>query len=218
MGQKVNPNIIRIGITKSWDSKWFATKKSYSTLLHKDIEVKKYLEKRLKENAISRIEILRSPTKVTLVIYTAKPGTIIGHQGEMIEELRAELEKKFNEKFGIEIKEIRQPATDARLIAESIAQQVEKRISYRRAAKMALEKAMDAGALGVKVYASGRLNGVEIARNELFIKGKLPLQTFRANIEYAYVPALTTYGIIGLKVWVYKGDIFKKDLEKLNQM
>ena len=161
---------------------------------------------------------MRSPTKVTLVIYTAKPGTIIGHQGEMIEELRAELEKKFNEKFGIEIKEIRQPATDARLIAESIAQQVEKRISYRRAAKMALEKAMDAGALGVKVYASGRLNGVEIARNELFIKGKLPLQTFRANIEYAYVPALTTYGIIGLKVWVYKGDIFKKDLEKLNQM
>lgn len=217
MGQKVDPNIIRIGIIRSWDSKWFATRKTFASLLHKDLAIRKFIYKKLVESGVSKIEILRSPTKVTLIIHTAKPGTIIGHQGEMVEELRATLEKEFGEKFGIEIKEIRSPATDAKLLAESIAMQVEKRISYRRAAKMACDKAMDAGAKGVKIFVKGRLNGVEIARSELFIRGKLPLQTFRANIDYAYVPALTTYGIIGIKAWVYKGDIFKKDLERINQ-
>ncbi|MBI5152223.1 30S ribosomal protein S3 [Candidatus Peregrinibacteria bacterium] len=218
MGHKVDPNIIRIGITKSWDSKWFAAHKTYSSLLHKDIAVRKFIEKKLIEAGVSKIEILRSPTKVTLVIYTAKPGTVIGHQGEMVEDLRITLEKEFNEKFGLEIKEIKSPSLDAKLLAESIAMQIEKRISYRRASKMALDKAMEAGAKGIKIFVKGRLNGVEIARSELFIRGKLPLQTFRANIDYAYVPALTTYGIIGVKVWVYKGDIFKKDLEKMQEI
>lgn len=218
MGQKVDPNIMRIGIIKSWDSKWFAAGKSYSSLLHKDIKIRKFIFKKLAEAGVSKIEILRSPTKVTLVIYTAKPGTVIGHQGEMVEDLRATLEKEFGEKFGIEIKEIRNPSTDAKLLAENIAQQIEKRISYRRAAKMALDKAMEGGAKGVKFFVKGRLNGVEIARSELFIRGKLPLQTFRANIDYAYVPALTTYGIIGVKAWVYKGDVFKKDLEKMQEI
>lgn len=217
MGHKVDPNIMRIGIIKSWDSKWFAVRRSYSSLLHKDIAVRKFIEKKLIEAGVSKIEILRSPTKVTLVIYTAKPGTVIGHQGEMVEDLRTTLEKEFNEKFGLEIKEIKSPSLDAKLLAESIAMQIEKRISYRRASKMALDKAMEAGAKGIKIFVKGRLNGVEIARSELFIRGKLPLQTFRANIDYAYVPALTTYGIIGVKVWVYKGDIFKKDLEKMRE-
>jgi len=218
MGQKVDPNIMRIGIIRGWNSKWFATKKTFTSLLHKDLGVKKFIEKKLKEAGVSKIEILRSPTKVTLVIYTAKPGTIIGHQGEMVEELRTTLEKEFGEKFGIEIKEIRNPALDAKLLAENIALQIEKRVSYRRASKMALDKAMEAGAKGIKIFIKGRLNGVEIARSELFIRGKLPLQTFRADIDYAYVPALTTYGIIGVKVWLYKGDIFKKDLEKLTEI
>lgn len=209
MGQKVNPTILRIGIIKSWDSKWFATK-NYAKLLHQDFEIEKIIREKLADASVSRIEIHRTANKVIVHIHSAKPGLIIGRQGAGIEALKEELEKKFREEFSLSIKEISKPTLDAYLLAESIARQIEKRISYRRAAKMAVEKALESGALGAKVFLAGRLNGVEIARSEFFSKGKIPLHTLRANIDYALVQAQTTYGAIGVKVWIYKGDVFKK--------
>ncbi len=210
MGQKVNPNILRIGIIRSWDSKWFAEKKNYPKLLLQDLEIHKIIENKLKDASISKIEIQRTANKVVVFIHSAKPGLIIGRQGAGIEALKEELEKKFHEEFSLSIKEISKPAIDAKLLGESIAQQIEKRVSYRRAAKMAMEKAMETGALGVKIFLSGRLNGVEISRAEFFSSGKIPLHTLRADIDYALIHAKTTYGTIGVKVWIYKGDVFKK--------
>lgn len=210
MGQKVNPNIIRIGIIRSWDSKWFANNRQYGKLLIQDTQIEKIIREKLADASVSKIEIQRTANKVLIYIHSAKPGLIIGRQGAGIEALKEELEKKFHEEFSLSIKEISKPALDAYLLAESIARQIEKRISYRRAAKMAIDKAMETGALGAKVFCAGRLNGVEIARSEFFSKGKIPLHTFRADIDYAMVHAKTTYGTIGVKVWVYKGDIFKK--------
>jgi len=211
MGQKVNPKILRIGITRSWDSKWFANKKDYSKKLLQDIEIEKIIREKLADASVSQIEIHRTAKKVIIYIHSAKPGLIIGRQGAGIESLKDQLEKKFKEEFSLSIKEISKPVLDAFLLASSIAQQVEKRISYRRAAKMAIQKATEAGAIGAKVFLSGRLNGVEIARSEFFSKGKIPLHTLRANIDYALAKANTTYGIIGVKVWIYKGDVFKKN-------
>lgn len=213
MGQKVNPNILRIGIIRSWDSKWFANKKQYGRLLIQDIEIEKIIREKLADASVSRIEIHRTANKVIVYIHSAKPGLIIGRQGAGIEALKEDLERKFREEFSLSIKEISKPALDAYLLADSIAKQVEKRISYRRAAKMAIDKAMEAGALGAKVFVAGRLNGVEIARSEFFSKGKIPLHTFRADIDYALVHAKTTFGTIGVKVWIYKGDVFKKKNE-----
>lgn len=210
MGQKVNPNLFRIGVIRSWDSKWFASKKNFSKLLHQDLEIRKIIEKKLADASVSRIEINRTANRVVIQIHSAKPGLIIGRQGAGIESLKDELEKKFHEEFNLSIKEISKPTLDAKLLAESIAQQIEKRVSYRRAAKMAVEKALESGALGAKVFAAGRLNGVEIARSEFFSRGKIPLHTLRADINYALVHAHTAYGTIGVKVWIYKGDIFKK--------
>lgn len=210
MGQKVNPTILRIGIIRSWDSKWFGSKRNYAKLLHQDIEIRKIIEKRLADAAISKIELLRTANKVTIYIHSAKPGVIIGRQGAGIDALKEELQKKFHEEFNLSIKEIKKPALDAKLLGESIAQQIEKRISYRRGAKMALDKAMENGALGAKVLAAGRLNGVEIARSEFFSVGKIPLHTLRADIDYALVHAKTAYGTIGVKVWIYRGDVFKR--------
>lgn len=210
MGQKVNPNGIRIGIVKSWDSTWFPPKGNYSKYLLQDVAIRKYLEKLFKGLGVARIEIQATAGTVTLSIHAAKPGLIIGQQGSKIEELREKLEKKFGVKFGINVVEIPKPQTNAFVIAESVAQQVERRISYRRAAKVAIDKAMESGAKGIKIKLGGRLNGVEIARSEFFSKGQVPLQTLRANIEYAYITASTTYGIIGIKVWVYHGDVFNK--------
>jgi small subunit ribosomal protein S3 len=210
MGQKVNPNILRIGIIKTWDSKWFADKKNYPKLLLQDLEIHKIIEAKLKDASISKIEIQRTANKVIVYIHSAKPGLIIGRQGAGIESLKEELQKKFHEEFNLSIKEISKPALDSRLLAESIGQQVAKRVSYRRAAKMAIEKAMEAGALGVKILLAGRLNGVEISRSEFFAQGKIPLHTLRADIDYSVFHAPTTYGTIGIKVWIYKGDIFKK--------
>jgi len=218
MGQKVNPIGLRIGINRTWDAKWYANKKKYAKTLHQDIAVEKMLRKKMVDSGVSKIEILRTANSVTINIHTSKPGIIIGRGGETIEALREELEKKFNNKFTVNIVEIKQPAIDSYLVADSIAKQIEKRISYRRAAKMAIEKALEAGALGVKVRASGRLNGVEIAREEFYAKGKIPLHTLRSNIDYAYVPAVTTYGTIGVKVWIYKGDIFKKDRVQVTKL
>jgi len=218
MGQKVNPIGLRIGINRTWDSKWYANKKKYAKTLHQDITIEKLLRKKMIDAGVSKIEILRTANAVTIDVHTAKPGIIIGRGGETIEALKEQLEKQFNNKFTVNIIEIKQPVLDAYLVGESISKQIEKRISYRRAAKMAIEKALEAGALGVKVRASGRLNGVEIAREEFFAKGKIPLHTLRSDIDYAYIAAVTTYGTIGVKVWIYKGDIFKKDLVAVTEL
>jgi small subunit ribosomal protein S3 len=213
MGQKVNPNIFRIGVIKSWDSKWFADKKNYCKLLLQDLEIEKIIRARLADASVSRIEIQRTANRVIVIIHSAKPGLIIGRQGAGIEALKDELQKNFREEFNLSIKEIQKPTIDAYLLADSVAKQVEKRVAYRRAAKMAVEKAIESGAIGVKVLCSGRLNGVEISRSEFFAKGKIPLHTLRADIDYALVPAHTAYGTIGVKVWIYKGDVFKKKRE-----
>lgn len=214
MGQKVNPKILRIGIIKSWDSKWYANKKQYKDKLLQDIEIEKIIRKKLADASVSKIEIHRTTNKVIVYIHSAKPGLIIGRQGAGIDALKEYLEKKFNEEFSLSIKEISKPALDAYLLADSLAKQLEKRVSYRRAAKMAISKAIEAGAIGAKVFLSGRLNGVEIARSEFFSKGKIPLHTLRANIDYAVAKAHTTYGVIGVKVWIYKGDVFNKKSKK----
>lgn len=214
MGQKVNPKVIRLGITHDWDSKWYAGKASYKKLFHQDLAIEEAIMNNLAETeGISRIEIMRTQGKVIINIHTSKPGLIIGRGGEVIEKLKDQLTSTFKEAFAINIKEIKKPMLDARVVADSIARQVAKRISYRRAAKMSLEKIMEAGAGGAKIYLGGRLNGVEISRGEFFTKGKIPLHTFRADIDYASLPAKTTYGQIGVKVWIYKGEVFKKDLQ-----
>ncbi len=219
MGQKVNPNILRIGIIKSWDSKWYADKRKYSKTLLQDLEIEKIIRQKLADASVSRIEIHRTANRVIINIHSAKPGLIIGRQGAGIESLKEHLEKKFREEFSLSIKEISKPALDAHLMADSIAKQMQKRISYRRACKMAVEKAMEGGALGAKVNVAGRLNGVEIARSEFFSKGKIPLHTLRANIDFAKSVSRTTYGSIGIKVWIYKGDVFKKKSEvKVTEM
>lgn len=210
MGNKINPNILRMGSYKTWDSKWFAKGKEFTKILHQDLKIRAFVEKKLKEAGLSRIEILRSAKNVTLNVHTGKPGNIIGKGGSAVEELKVELEKMTGSKFIINIREVKKPNLDAHLAAELIVQQIEKRVSYRRAAKMTIDKALESGALGAKILVAGRLNGVEISRSEFFTKGKVPLQTIRADIDYAMVPAHTAYGIIGVKVWIYRGMIFKK--------
>ncbi len=214
MGQKVNPKVIRIGITQDWDSKWYAGKRNFAKLFHQDLAIEKTIKSEIEREGMSKIEILRTQGKVIVNIHTSKPGIIIGRGGEIIEKLKEKLHKKFKESFAINIKEVKKPMLDAEIVAQNVARQVEKRISYRRVAKMAIDKTMESGALGAKIYLGGRLNGVEISRGEFFSKGKIPLHTFRADIDYASVAANTTYGKIGIKVWIYKGDVFKKDLEK----
>lgn len=210
MGQKVNPQGIRIGITRSWESTWFPPKGDYAKYLHLDVSIRKYLQKVFKGLGVAKVELQTTPGTVNLVIHAAKPGLIIGQQGSKIDELREKLEKEFGIKFGINVIEIPKPATNAYVVAESVAQQVERRISYRRAAKVAIDKALEAGAKGIKVKLGGRLNGVEIARSEFFSKGRVPLQTLRADIDYSYLIANTTYGTIGIKVWIYHGDVLKR--------
>ena len=213
MGQKVNPKGLRIGINKTWDSMWYADKKNYKKFLHEDFAIRKFLKKLLKDASVSKIEILRSAKQVTLNIHTGKPGLIIGRQGEGIERVKEKLQKEFGQNFIINIKKVKKPELDATLIADSIARQVERRIPYRRAAKGALQKAMEMGAKGVKIFVAGRLNGVEIARSEFFKDGNIPLHTLRSDIDYAKSTSRTTYGAIGIKVWVYKGQVFNKKEE-----
>lgn len=209
MGQKVNPNGARLKITHSWPSSWFASGKKYRTHFLEDVQIKRYINKKLPDAGISEIEIDRSK-RVSVVIHSSKPGVIIGKQGAAIEELRKNLEKHFGGAFDVNIQEIRSPDTDAACIAETIQGQIQRRMPYRRAAKMAIEKAMQAGALGVKVRVAGRLNGAEIARSEIFKDGNIPLQTLRANVQFAKRHAMTGYGTIGVQVWIYKGMVFKK--------
>lgn len=214
MGQKVHPKGIRIGIIEGWGGKWYAGKHNYKKLMHQDLAIEELLMKKVEKEGLSHIEILRTQGKVIINIHTSKPGLIIGRGGETIEKLKDELNKKFKENFLINIREVKKPTLDAHVMAESIASQLEKRISHRRAAKMALEKIMEAGALGAKVYMGGRLNGVEISRGEFFSKGKVPLHTFRADIDYCVTAAYTSYGKIGVKVWIYRGEVFKRDLQQ----
>jgi small subunit ribosomal protein S3 len=209
MGQKVNPNGFRIGFTHSWPSTWFARGRKYSELLLQDVRIKRYIQGKFTEAGLSLVEIDRGK-KVTVTIHTSKPGVLIGKQGAAIEELRVDLEKRFTGSFLVEIQEIRNPDADAHVIAETIQGQIQRRMPFRRAAKMAMEKAMQAGAIGVKVTLSGRLNGAEIARDELFKEGNVPLQTLRADIVHAKRHAITKFGTIGVQVWVYKGMVFKK--------
>ncbi len=210
MGQKVNPYGIRLGINKTWSSRWFS-KNEYTKLLHQDLKIKKYVEKKLKNASISKINIERAAKKLRLSIYSSRPGIIIGKKGADIETLKNDLAKMSNLEVFLDIKEVRKPEVEARLVAENIASQLEKRISFRRAMKKAVQSAMRLGAKGVKVVCSGRLGGAEIARTEKYHEGSVPLHTLRGDIDYATAEAETTYGICGIKVWINKGEILAKD-------
>jgi len=207
MGQKIHPIGFRLSVTKNWSSKWFSNSKNFAELLHKDIEVRDYLKKKLAGAGVSKIVIERPAKNAKITIYTARPGVVIGKKGEDIEKLRVELRTRMGlPDVGLNIEEVRKPEVDAQLIAESITQQLEKRIMFRRAMKRAMQNAMRLGAQGIKIMSGGRLNGIEIARTEWYREGRVPLHTLRADIDYGFAEAKTTYGIIGVKVWVYKGD------------
>ncbi len=208
MGQKVNPNGFRIGMTHMWPSTWFARGKKYRDLLLQDVQIRRYIMDKMKEAGISAIEIERGK-KTSVAIQSSKPGVIIGKQGAAIEELKKDLERRFGGSFEVDIKELRNPDADAHVIAETIQGQIQRRMPYRRACKMAIEKGMQSGALGIKVSVSGRLNGAEIARSDMFKDGNIPLQTLRADIQFATRHAVTKYGTIGVQVWVFKGMVFK---------
>ena len=210
MGQKVNPYGIRLGINKTWSSRWFS-KKKYTKLLHQDLKIKEYVEKKLKNASISKINIERAAKKLRLSIYSSRPGIIIGKKGADIETLKNDLSKMSNLEVFLDIKEVRKPEVEAKLVAENIASQLEKRISFRRAMKKAVQSAMRLGAKGVKVVCSGRLGGAEIARTEKYHEGSVPLHTLRGDIDYSTAEAETTYGICGIKVWINKGEILLKD-------
>tara|TARA_B100000212_G_scaffold319512_1_gene276709 strand:+ start:248 stop:925 length:678 start_codon:yes stop_codon:yes gene_type:complete len=210
MGQKVNPYGIRLGINKTWSSRWFS-KNEYTKLLHQDLKIRKYVEKKLKNASISKINIERAAKKLRLSIYSSRPGIIIGKKGADIETLKNDLSKMSNLDVFLDIKEVRKPEVEASLVAENIASQLEKRISFRRAMKKAVQSAMRLGAKGVKVVCSGRLGGAEIARTEKYHEGSVPLHTLRGDIDYATAEAETTYGICGIKVWINKGEILLKD-------
>ena len=207
MGQKVHPNGIRVGVIRDWSSKWYADSKNFSDYLVEDHKIREYVKKKLFVSGISKIEIERTAKFVKVNVYTAKPGLVIGKGGNLSEALKAELEKMINKEVNLNIVEVKNIDTDAQLVAESIANQLERRISFRRAMKQAMQKAMKAGALGIKTAVSGRLGGADMARTEFYKEGTIPLQTLRADIDYGFYEADTTYGKIGVKVWIYKGEV-----------
>ncbi len=208
MGHKVHPTGFRLGIVKDWTSKWYANSKDYADLLNKDMEVRAYLKKRLFQASVSRIQIDRPAKNAHITVHTARPGVVIGKKGEDIDALRGEVSRMMGIPVHISIEEIRKPELDAQLVAEGIAQQLERRIMFRRAMKRAVQTAMRLGAQGVKVHVAGRLNGAEIARSEWTREGRVPLHTLRADIDYGFAEARTTYGVIGVKVWIFKGEVF----------
>lgn len=210
MGSKVDPVGMRTGIIRSWDSSWYANKKNYAKVLKEDIAIRKFVEEKLKDSGVATLELQRNAKDITVNIHSSKPGVIIGRQGAGVEGLKDELEKQFGHKFTLNVKEVKKPELSAKIVAENIAMQIERRVSYRRAAKMAVKKAIEAGAKGIKIRMSGRLNGVEIARSEFYSEGQIPLHTFRADIDYATCPANTTYGVIGVKVWINRGLVFNR--------
>ena len=208
MGQKVNPHGMRVGVIKDWDSKWYADKNTFSDALVEDYNIRKFLKKRLYSAGIAKIEIERAANdKVRVVIYTAKPGFVIGKGGAEIEKVRKEVQKLTSKNVNIDIKEVKRPDRDAQLVAENIAQSLENRVSFRRAMKQAMQRTMKSGVLGIKASVSGRLGGADIARREFYSEGTIPLQTLRADIHYGFAEAATTYGRLGVKVWIYKGEV-----------
>ncbi|MFT4955605.1 MAG: small subunit ribosomal protein S3 [Brevundimonas sp.] len=211
MGQKINPVGFRLGINRTWDSRWFAGDKDYARLLHQDLKLREYLKGRLSGAGVSRIIIERPHKKCRVTIYAARPGVVIGKKGADIEKLRKDIAAMTEGEVHLNIVEVRKPETDAQLIAENIAQQLERRIAFRRAMKRALQSAMRLGAKGVRINVSGRLGGAEIARMEWYREGRVPLHTLRADIDFGFVEAKTTYGIIGVKVWVFKGEVLEHD-------
>src|SRR5574344_223955 len=207
MGQKVSPIGMRIGVNKTWESKWYASNKDFSTYLNNDVKIRRYLEKKLKDAAVSSILIERTAKKTNVIINTAKPGVVIGHGGDEIEKIKNELAKLVNENVEISIMEVKNPDMVAALVAENIAHQIENRVSFKIAQKKAIRNTMKAGAKGIKTSVAGRLGGADMARTEGYTEGMIPLQTLRADIDYAHKEADTTYGKIGVKVWIYKGEI-----------
>ena len=206
MGQKVKPHGLRVGVIKDWDSRWYA-ESEFADYLAEDYKIREYLKKKLKNTGVAKIEIERTSDRVKVVIYSAKPGLIIGRGGADIEATKTELAKMTGKKVQVDIKEIKRPDRDAQLVAENIAQQLENRVSYRRAVKKCMASTMKAGALGIKAACAGRLGGADIARSEFYSEGTIPLQTLRADIDYGFAEADTTYGKVGVKVWIYKGEI-----------
>ena len=206
MGQKVNPHGLRVGVIKDWDSKWYA-EKEFADFLAEDYKIREFLKKKLYSAGISKIEIERASDRCKVIIYTAKPGVIIGKGGADIEKLKKELSKLTSKKLVVDIKEVKKPDREAQLVAESIAQQLENRVSFRRAMKSTMGRTLKTGALGIKTAVSGRLGGADIARTEFYSEGTIPLQTLRADIDYGFAEADTTYGKLGVKVWIYKGEV-----------
>jgi len=207
MGQKVNPFVLRIGLLRTWHSRWFAKPKDFAHFVGQDYSIRKLIKKKFKQAAISKIIIERLAEKIRIRIYSARPGIIIGRHGSDIEQLRQDLNGMVNTEVSIDIEEVKEPALDAQLVSENVALQLERRIAFRRAVKRAIEQSMSAGAQGVKITSSGRLNGAEMSRTETYKQGKIPLSTFRADIDYGFAESLTTYGLIGIKVWIYKGEV-----------
>jgi len=206
MGQKIHPTGFRLSVTRAWASRWFATNRNFAGMLAEDLQVREYLKGKLKNAAVSRILIERPAKNARITIFSARPGVVIGKKGEDIENLKAELGRRLGVPVAVNIEEVRKPEIDAQLIADSITQQLEKRIMFRRAMKRAMQNAMRLGAQGIKIMSSGRLNGIEIARCEWYREGRVPLHTLKADIDYGFSEAKTTYGVIGVKVWVYRGD------------
>ena len=211
MGQKVNPVGLRLGIVKTWESRWFADRRKYSTYIFEDHKLRKFLKRKLHHAGLSRIEIERSSSRVRLRLFTARPGIVIGKKGSEIASLKKELEKLVSSEILIDIQEVRKPEIDAQLVAENIATQIERRVAFRRAMKRGIQSAMRFGAEGVKVICSGRLGGAEMARREQYREGRVPLHTLRADIDYGFTEARTTYGAVGVKVFIFKGEILQKD-------
>ena len=214
MGQKVHPIGFRLGINRAWDSVWYAKKRDYGKFLIEDYKIRQFIKKNIKNAGVSEVVIERSSKKCTVSIHTSRPGFVIGKKGSDIEKIKNKISKITKDEVSVNIKEIKKPELNAYLVSENIAQQLEKRVAYRRAMKRAMQATMRLGAKGIKVCVSGRLAGNDIARSEWLREGSIPLHTLRANLDYAESEALTTYGMIGVKVWIYKGEIFLKDIEK----
>ncbi len=213
MGQKIHPTGFRLAVTRNWGSRWYANKKHFGPTLAQDIKIREYLKKKLSHASVAKVTIERPAKNARITIHSARPGVVIGKKGEDIETLRTDLRRMMGGDVGLNIEEIRKPEIDAQLVADSIAQQLVKRIMFRRAMKRAIQNAMRLGAQGIKIMSSGRLNGIEIARTEWYREGRVPLHTLRADIDYGFAEARTTYGVIGIKVWIFKGEVLAHDAE-----
>ena len=218
MGQKVNPHGLRVGVIKDWDSKWYADKKTFNEFLVEDFKIREYVKKKLFSSGVSKVEIERAANKIKVTVFTAKPGMVIGRGGSGVEELRVAIEKMTKKSVVVNVEEIKVPELDAQLVAENIASQLERRVTFRRAMKQSIQRTMRSGAKGIKTAVAGRLGGADMARTEGYSEGTIPLQTLRADINYGFAEANTTYGKIGVKVWLYKGEILPtKKVKKVDE-